>query len=120
MSVAVRIDRPWHQRLVDDMVDAYAQWRDECKALQAAYDLWSNASAEDELLAFGAYEAALDKEERASQVYADLVQKVLSRVLLDRHGDRPSWRAARSRFRRALSRRRHPGPVSFDQRTKED
>jgi hypothetical protein len=99
MSLALRIELPWQQRLVDDMVDAYAQWRHECAAVQVTYNLWSDAAAEDELLAFGAYEAALDEEERAAQEYADLVQRVLSSVPLDDGRGRPSWRALQSRIR---------------------
>jgi hypothetical protein len=93
MSLAVRIELPWHQRLVDDMVDAYAQWRQDCKAVQAAYDQWSNATAEDELLAFGAYETALDKEGRSSQEYAELVQRVLTSVVPNQERGGRSWRA---------------------------
>jgi len=112
MSVGVRIEIPWHRRLVDDMVDAYAQWRHESAAVQAAYELWNDAAAQDQVLAFGAYEAALDEEERSSQVYADLVQRVLSSVVLD-HGSRGfSWRAVRSRMRLALSHRRFPRRLS--------
>jgi hypothetical protein len=106
MSVSIRIETPWHQQLVDDMVDAYAEWRHACAAVQAAYDLWSDAAAQDELLAFGAYAAALDKEERLSQVYADLVQRVLSCGVIDHERDRPSRRALWSRMRLALSPRR--------------
>jgi len=77
MSLAVRFKLPRHQRLVDDMVDAYVRWRRECAAVQLAYEHWSNARREDESLAFGAYQAALDKEERSSEEYADRVQRVL-------------------------------------------
>jgi hypothetical protein len=106
MSVAIRIETLWHQRLMDDMVDAYAEWRDACAAVQAADDLWRNAAAQDELLAFGGCEAALDKEERLSQVYADLLQRVLSCGVIAHERDRPSRGALWSRMRLALSRRR--------------
>jgi hypothetical protein len=120
MSVALRMELPAHKRLVDDMVDAYAQWRDESAAVQAAYDLWSKAVAADEVLAFGAYEAALDIEERSSQVYADLVQRVLSFVVLDNERGRPPRRVLWSRMRfvppRQWFTRRRPA----DRRAKDD
>jgi hypothetical protein len=50
-------------------------------------------------LPFGAYEAALDEEERSSQVYADLVQRVVSSLVIDHEHDRPSWRALFARVR---------------------
>jgi hypothetical protein len=106
MSVSIGIETPWQKRLVDDMVDAYAEWRGACAAVQAAYDLWSNAAAQDALLACGAYEAALDKEERSSQLYADRVQRVLSCGVIEHERDRPPRRALWSRMRLALSLRR--------------
>jgi hypothetical protein len=118
MSASIRIETPWHQRLVDDMVDGYAEWRDACAAVQAAYDLWSRAAARDELLAFAVYEAALDEEERSSQVYADLVQRVLSCGVVEHEGDRPSRGALWSRMRLALSRRRFLVHRSSDTRNK--
>ena len=66
----------WHQHLVDDMVVAYVEWREACPNVRAAYDRWARARPDDEMLAFGAYQAALDTEERASQVYADHVRRV--------------------------------------------
>jgi hypothetical protein len=120
MSMVVRIETPWHQRLVDDMVDAYAQWRGECAAVQAAYDLWCNAAAEDESLAFGLYEAALDKEERSSQVYADLVQRVSSVLVPDSEPRRRPWRALRSLMRFALPQRRLLSRSASRRRSKQD
>jgi hypothetical protein len=120
MSLAVRIELPWHQRLVDDMVDAYAQWRHECASVRAAYDLWSNAAAGDALLAFRAYEAALDQEECSSKVYADLVHRVLSCVVLDNERGRPSRRVLWSRMRFAQPHRRFIGRRAYDPRAKDD
>jgi hypothetical protein len=61
------------RRLVDEVMDAYVDWREECIAVSDAYGGWAAAEASDAALAFGAYVAALDIEERASQVYADLI-----------------------------------------------
>jgi hypothetical protein len=119
-SVAVRIELSWHQRLVDDMVDARAQWRHDCAGVQAAYDLWNNAAAEDEVLAFGTYEAALDEEERSSQVYRDFVRRVLSAMALEHEHDLHLWRALGSRMHLRLSRRRFPGRRSSDRRADEE
>jgi predicted aminopeptidase len=64
--------RRLHKHLVDAAVDAYADWREECLAVQDAYDRWMNAPISDARWAFVAYRAALDREERASETYADL------------------------------------------------
>jgi hypothetical protein len=58
------------------MADALAEWRDECAAVRAAYVRWSRAASDDSALACAAYLAALEREERASNVYADLAHDV--------------------------------------------
>ncbi len=76
MSFALHHHPPWQRVWVDDMIGAYVDWREECLAVQAAYERWSSAPPEDEVLAFAAYLAALDSEERASLLYEKLVQRV--------------------------------------------
>jgi hypothetical protein len=62
--------------LVDVMMDVYVEWREECIALRKAYEHWSSVRVAERELAFAAYRAALDREDRASAVYADLVKSV--------------------------------------------
>jgi hypothetical protein len=66
----------WEQRLVDDAVYAYVEWREESATVWAAYDRWAGAAAEQAGGAHAAYRAALDREEAAAQVYASLVERV--------------------------------------------
>jgi hypothetical protein len=70
------ITTAWRRRRVDEMVDAYADWREECIVVQDAYDRWSHAATADRAETFAAYEAALGGEERASQLYEELVARV--------------------------------------------
>lgn len=63
--------------LIDDTVDAYVDWREESAAVWDAYERWECASAADARLAFAAYWAAVDREERASNVYAGLATKLI-------------------------------------------
>jgi hypothetical protein len=65
-----------HQRLVDCLIDAYIDWREECVILEDAYRRWVSAAASDAELAFAAYRAGLDREERASILYGELVSRV--------------------------------------------
>ena len=58
------------------MVDAYVDWREECVGVWEAYERWSGAPAPDRWFAFSAYRATLEREEHASQIYADLVTRV--------------------------------------------
>ena len=66
----------WQRQLVDDAVQAYVAWREECATVWAAYGWWASAAADDESGAHAAYRAALDREEAASHVYASLMLRV--------------------------------------------
>jgi hypothetical protein len=57
-------------------VDAYLAWREECVAVRTAYLAWRRARAAEARLAFDVYEAALDREEVAAEVYAALTRRV--------------------------------------------
>ena len=70
--------------LLDELMDAYVDWREECNALRDAYDRWSTASPDERSLAFVAYRAALDLEEQASTVYAERTQLVASELAFRR------------------------------------
>jgi hypothetical protein len=61
---------------VELAVEAYVAWRDECVAVRTEYTAWRRARAAEAALAFDAYEAALDREEAAAEVYAELMVRV--------------------------------------------
>jgi hypothetical protein len=62
--------------LGDTLIDLYVDWREECVGVQAAYETWRDAMKDERAVAFAAYRAALDREERASEAYAELVVHV--------------------------------------------
>jgi hypothetical protein len=61
------------KQLVDEAMDAYVDWREECAEVWDAYERWARAPKIDAAGAFAAYRAALDREESASHAYADLL-----------------------------------------------
>jgi hypothetical protein len=61
--------------LIDEMVDRYVDWREQCIAVAETYERWSNGSIADRKFAFEAYKAALDLEEHASLIYAERVNR---------------------------------------------
>jgi hypothetical protein len=67
---------PRRQRLVHAAMDAYLAWRDECAAVSDAFRRWADAARSDAALAWRKYEVALDREEEASVLYADLVRRL--------------------------------------------
>jgi hypothetical protein len=70
------MNTPNEKRLVDEAIDAYVDWREACLGVSDAYQRWAQACSADARLAFGGYRAALDREERASRVYASLVTQI--------------------------------------------
>ena len=71
-------------RLLDEAVDAYVDWREECAGVWSAYGRWLRATVVDAPLAFSAYRAAVDREECASHVYAALMTQIAVALNPDR------------------------------------
>jgi hypothetical protein len=66
-----------HRRtLIRATMDAYRDWCQECSAASAAYRCWAHAAEPEWQEAWQVYDAALDREQRASSLYADLVAQV--------------------------------------------
>jgi hypothetical protein len=77
--------------MVDETIDAYVDWREECTHVWDAHRRWLSAVGADAALAFRAYLAALDREERASEVYAEWIGRLghlVADVLPRKNGDR--------------------------------
>ncbi len=51
------------------MVDSYVEWREECRAVERAYERWTGSERVERRLAYAAYRATLDREEKAAAVY---------------------------------------------------
>jgi hypothetical protein len=72
--------RPRQREVVEDVVQAYVEWREESAAVWDAYDRWESASAKDKRPADSAYRAALDREEAAARCYAELIELARDRL----------------------------------------
>jgi hypothetical protein len=55
---------------------AYLVWMDERDAVRDTYERWASGCPGGGPLAFGAYRAALDREEHASYVYETIVRQI--------------------------------------------
>jgi hypothetical protein len=64
------------RQTVDEAVLAYVEWREECTAVWDAYRRWARAPSADAAFAFGEYTSALDREQGAATVYAELMRHV--------------------------------------------
>ncbi len=62
--------------LVDELLDLYISWREECVTVAASYENWSESERRDNQLAFSAYLAAVDREEHAAAAYRVLVERI--------------------------------------------
>lgn len=65
-----------YELLVDTFIESYVQWREECDDLRRAYRRWTASSWPDRDLAFLAYRAALDREEKAASVHEIVSQRL--------------------------------------------
>jgi hypothetical protein len=66
-TTSVRLDR-----VVDDAVLAYAEWRQASAAVWDAYGRWESAAGSDRVCAH----TAVDQEQAAANAYADLIGRV--------------------------------------------
>jgi hypothetical protein len=64
------------RKQVEKMLDAYVDWHDACLRVGDAYRNWSCATRPDVTATFAGYMRALDREERAAEVYARLVRRI--------------------------------------------
>ena len=65
-----------NSELIDAVMDAYIDWREESAEVTATYRTWSEASAHERTLSYDNYVAALDREELAANVYMRLIDRV--------------------------------------------
>jgi len=72
------------KQLVDEVMNAYVDWREESAGVWDAYDRWARAPRIDAAGTFSAYRAALDREECASHAYADQLARITP-------GKKPVW-----------------------------
>lgn len=68
-----------NKQLADEAFEAWVDWREECAAVWDAFDRWADTPDVDAAFAFSAYRAALDREECASNAYAELLARIRSR-----------------------------------------
>jgi hypothetical protein len=72
------LDAQIRPELIDELVDVYIDWLEECTGLWNAYGRWLRVPAEERDLAFAGYRAALDREEQASVAYATHIERIRS------------------------------------------
>lgn len=68
-------DRSPRLELLDALMDSYAGWRDESRAVAESYRDWRSAAAPDRDAAFDDHLAALDREEDAACDYRRVVEQ---------------------------------------------
>lgn len=56
-------------------MDCYVTWREASVAVDTAYANWRAAPLVDRTLLFAAYQAALDREERAAGDYQQMINQ---------------------------------------------
>jgi hypothetical protein len=71
-----RFDEWLREQLINEVLARYLDWRAEAEAVDAAYAVWSRAPQAEGALAFAAYGAAVDREERAATLYRSVIDRI--------------------------------------------
>jgi hypothetical protein len=66
--------------LIDEALFSYADWRDESAAVEETYLHWCAAPRADRNHRYGAYIAALDREQAAAMIYAIAVSELRAQL----------------------------------------
>jgi hypothetical protein len=77
-TTSVRLDK-----VVDDAVLAYAEWRHASAAVWDAYGRWESTAGPDHARGHAAYLAAIDQEQAAANAYADLIGRLVILLAAD-------------------------------------
>jgi hypothetical protein len=91
-------------KLIDRVMDAYVDWRQESAQADFAYGRWSMGTPSDPAGAFAEYAAAVDREEIASRAYAQIIRRTT--VVFERDRRRRVAAAQHRSARRPTRRRR--------------
>ena len=76
MRTMISTDSALGRRSIDALLELYVCWREECNAVQQAYQWWADSDREQRGLAYAGYVAALDREEHAAHAYAQQLDTI--------------------------------------------
>jgi hypothetical protein len=76
MKIVADRDTAVGRRAIDELLEGYVSWREECQAVALAYGRLSASGCGERQLAYAAYFAALDREEHAARTYDHHVERV--------------------------------------------
>lgn len=74
-TYATQVDRQ-RRLMVGDVMSAYVRWREASAHVWDADRRWRDATQADVDLAFRAYNAALEREQDACEIYAQLITEL--------------------------------------------
>jgi hypothetical protein len=75
MRTALGIDTALGRWMIDELLECYVAWREECHAVSLAYQRWVDGARSEAWRAYVGYVAALDREEHAARTYADRIER---------------------------------------------
>jgi hypothetical protein len=85
------VDTATRKRLVDQVIESYVEWREECATVEATYRCWSKAPATEYAISFASCNAALDREESAARVHAAELSRLKRLLWPDIGRDHSGW-----------------------------
>ena len=63
-------------QIIDDFLETYVSWREQCERVRSAYAEWIRADSSARAYAFAVYGAALDQEESAANCHGESSERV--------------------------------------------
>ena len=76
MSTEFDSDTALDECAADEVAQCYVSWCEACYLVRLAYRLWVDSTRAERCLTYAAYVAALDREERAADMYADRIDRL--------------------------------------------
>jgi hypothetical protein len=72
---------------LDEFIDLYVYWREECAAVRASYERWCTGPAAERDAAYEAYRDALDREQLAAEHYQEVAEEIAVKLALTSPAD---------------------------------
>jgi hypothetical protein len=70
------VDTAERARFVDEVIQCYVAWREQCDAVRMGYESWCSGAGQERTIRFALYKMAVDREESAAKLYADSIGRL--------------------------------------------
>jgi hypothetical protein len=76
VSALFNADSALARSAIDELLERYVSWLEECQAVRVAYRRWADSRRGERRESYAVYLAALDREQVAASTYARHIERV--------------------------------------------